>query len=317
MSVHHAAFCSETFSRFHTTGLVFSPDLGTTVSSLLAHLSIVACGQFWPSGLVRALSPHPAGRPRECSPAWPRWGHGVTCERSESLCWDRVFLLLGDKVQLPQLPGAECLGTSRVWQNAELHLESCFWNLLQDFGEVAEPFCLLFYTYKIGPRLPVGCCKMKCDAYQECKSYYCQLCISVLSVRSRSLRRRRKGEWLGFARWTSEMAVMTSITPAQGGFPAVWGASICSLLQGICSGAPLERVEGAHFLSSSSAFAPQPPVWPVVSHLPSICLSFQTPLEIREGQPHSPPKVFVDIKANNVGVQVSLWERHGVSYDWE
>lgn len=120
LSVHHAAFCSEMFSRFHTTGLIFSPDLGTTVSSLLGHLSIVACGQFWLSGSVRALSPHPAGRPRECSPAWPRWGHGVTCERSESLCWDRVFLLPGDKVQLPQLPGAECLRTSRVWQNAEL-----------------------------------------------------------------------------------------------------------------------------------------------------------------------------------------------------
>ena len=57
MSVHHTAFCSEMFSWFHTTGLIFSPDLGTTVSSLLGHLSIVACGQFWLSGLVRALPP--------------------------------------------------------------------------------------------------------------------------------------------------------------------------------------------------------------------------------------------------------------------
>ena len=200
---------------------------------------------------------------------------------------------------------------------AELHLGSCFWNLLQDFGEVVEPFCLVFYTYKIGPRLLVGCCEMKCDAHQERKSYYSQLWISVLSVHLRSLRRCGKGEWVGFARRTGEMAVMTRITPVQGVFPAAWGASIYALLQGVCSGAPLERVEGAHCLSSSSGFAPQPPVWPLVSHSPSICLSFQTPLEIGEDQPRSPPKVFVDIKANDVDAQVLLWEHHRVSYDWE
>ena len=162
----------------------------------------------------------------------------------------------------------------------------------------------------------MGSCERKCDTCQELTGYYSWLQVSTLAIHLRSPWWWRKGEWLGFAHWSSEMTAETSNTLAQGGLLAARGASLCSLLQRICSGAPLERLEGARCLSSVQAL-PQPPVWPLVSHLPSICLNFQTLLEAGEDQPCSPPTMFVDIIANNVDVQVSLREHHGVSYDWE
>lgn len=67
-----------------TPGFTFSPHSGTTVSSVLAHLHVVARGLLGLSWVERALSPHPVGYPvsegvqsSECSTAFlPREERG-------------------------------------------------------------------------------------------------------------------------------------------------------------------------------------------------------------------------------------------------
>ena len=170
-------------------------------------------------------------------------------------CWDGVFLF-------PWWPGpAHPASGSRMPQNFQSvakcrAVQSSTENPVSGtYSRTLDklPSCWVFNTYKIGLRLLVGSCERKCDTCQELTDYYSWLWVSALAVHLRSPSWWRKGEWLGSAHWSSELTAVTSNTLARGGLLAAWGASLCSLLQRICPGAPLERVEGAHCLSSVQA----------------------------------------------------------------